>query len=313
MITTRTMTSADYPSVVALLNAQAGGDRTAEQYAQTIAEHPPHLEVERLVALLPDGRFAGYGVAGAGDAMEEHHFFVVVRVEESCRNQGAGTALLQALAEWARSRGAVRLEATLRPDSDTDLLGWAARRGFLTEGDVLRSLLKLEGWAPGPLAASVSAAEERGIRFVTLAELGTGEANLRRFHRFCNDLHHDVPGRSPHLPYQFEQWQAKIQGSSEWDPSAILLALDGEAWAAVSFFEPQSDGSWYTYLTGVHPDHRGKGLGTAVKVAAVMLAAKRGVPLLSTFNHLVNAPMMAINQQLGYQPDFTVRQIHLPL
>ncbi|HWI64653.1 MAG TPA: GNAT family N-acetyltransferase [Symbiobacteriaceae bacterium] len=313
MITVRTMEKADYPDVLALLNAQTGGSRTLEQYIQTIAEYPAHLEIERLVAFLPDGRFAGYGVAGADDEQAEHHFFVVIRVDEACRNQGAGTALLQALAGWARSRGAVCLEGTLRPDLAGELLGWCARRGFVTEGDVLRSVLKLDGWEPGALAASVTAAEKRGIRFVTLEELGAGEENLRRFHRLCNELHHDVPGRGPHLPYQYEAWREKITGSPAWDPSCVLLALDGEAWAALSFFEPQPDGSWYTYLTGVHRDHRGKGLGTAVKVAAVMLAARRGVPYVSTFNHVVNAPMLAINNQLGYQPDFTVRQINLPL
>ena len=59
--------------------------------------------------------------------------------------------------------------------------------------------------------------------------------------------------------------------------------------------------------------HRGRGLGMAVKVAAVQLAHECGVPYISTFNHNINAPMVAINRQLGYQPTETLVQMHLPL
>lgn len=310
VLTFRSATEADYEQIVSLINTQTGGNTSTEQYTATARNRPVDLDEERAVAFLPDGRFAGYGYAGVADETERN-FTVMVRVDETCRGLGAGAGLLGSLADWARSRGATRLEATLN-QRQTDALDWAAHRGFVTEGLVTRAELKLEGWDPQPFAGAVAAAQAAGIRFATLAEAGATEANLRRFYDLCKALERDVPGRAPKFP-PYDTWRAGIETDPSWDPACVLLALDGTEWVATSFFEKQSDGSWYTRITGVHPAHRGRGLGMAVKVAAVQLAHAFEVPYISTYNHNVNAPMVAINRQLGYQPVQTLVQMHLPL
>lgn len=310
MLTFRPATEADFERIVTLMNAQTGGNMSTEQYTANARNRPSDMDAERFVAFLPDGRFSGYGFAGVDDAVERN-FTVMVRVDEACRGLGAGAGLLRHLADWARSRGATRLEATLN-QKQTEGLDWAARRGFVTEGLVTRAELKLEGWDPTPFVGAVAAAEAGGIRFATLAELGATEENLRRFHALCKELERDVPGRSPHFPL-YDAWRASLESDPSWDPACVLLALDGADWVAVSFFEKQPDGSWYTRITGVHPAHRGRRLGTAVKVAAVHLALECDVPYISTYNHNVNEPMVAINRQLGYRAVQTLVQMHLPL
>ncbi|MDF2630080.1 MAG: hypothetical protein K0R39_3911 [Symbiobacteriaceae bacterium] len=310
MLIIRPAHETDYEQIVALFNAQTGSNMSADRYAADARNRPADMDAVRVVAHLPDGRFAGYGFAGVDDEVERN-FTVTVRVDEACRGLGAGTGLLRALANWARARGAARLEATLN-QRQAEQLGWAARRGFVTEGLVTRSELKLAGWQPDSFISAVTAAEEGGIRFTTLAEAGATEENLRRFHGLCKDLEHDVPGRAPKFP-PYEAWRAHIETDPSWDPACVLLAVDGAEWVALSFFEKQSDGSWYTRITGVHPAHRGRGLGTAIKVAAVRLAHASDVPYISTYNHNVNAAMVAINRQLGYEAVHTLVQIHLPL
>jgi len=310
MPTFRRATDADFAEIIAVINAQTGGSTAVEQYTEMVRNRPAGRESERFVAYLPDGRFAGYAYVGIEDETERN-FSATVRVDEPCRRQGVGTGLLRLASDWARARGAARLEATL-DEKQAEALTWAVHRGFVTEGLVTRAVLKLAGWEPDPFVSSVVAAEAEGIRFTTLAEVGVTEENLRRFYDTCKALEGDVPGRAPKFaPYDL--WRRQIETDPAWDPACILLALDGDAWAAISFFEKQTDGSWYTHLTGVHPAHRGRGLGMAVKVAAVQLAHECGVPYISTYNHIINAPMVAINRQLGYQATETLVQMHLPL
>ncbi len=60
----------------------------------------------------------------------------------------------------------------------------------------------------------------------------------------------------------------------------------------------------YQWGTLVRPDHRGHRLGLAVKVANVRLLqeAHPQITTVVTFNADVNAPMVAVNEQLGFRP-----------
>ncbi len=53
---------------------------------------------------------------------------------------------------------------------------------------------------------------------------------------------------------------------------------------------------------GVRRDRRGQGLGKAIKAAALLHVRKLlpTVELMTTGNNQVNAPMLAINRQLGF-------------
>lgn len=307
----RPATEADYPGIVAILNAQLPQQTTLERFTQMQQSRSARRTYARLVAILPDGQLAGFAASGDDDDQKENHLFLTLRVAQEHRRQGAGTALLQAVAAWARSQGAVRLQCTVK-DDQTDLLDWAGRRGLVEEGRLFRAELFLGTWKPDPFWPSVLAARARGFRFATLQEVGDGEENLRRLHQFCQQMERHVPGRAPLTP-AFELWRLEISGSPAWDPTCVLLALDGDQWAGVSYMEQQADGSWYTRLSAVDPAYRGQGLGKALKVAAVQHALQQGVTSLSTYTHTNNGPMLAINRQLGYRPVFGLVQLYLPL
>ena len=60
----------------------------------------------------------------------------------------------------------------------------------------------------------------------------------------------------------------------------------------------------YQWGTLVRPDHRGHRLGLAVKVANVRLLQETQpqITTVVTFNADVNAPMVAVNERLGFRP-----------
>ena len=55
-------------------------------------------------------------------------------------------------------------------------------------------------------------------------------------------------------------------------------------------------------MTGTLRDYRGHGLAQLAKRATLVNAAQRGVELVTTENDETNAPMLRINEKLGYQP-----------
>jgi GNAT superfamily N-acetyltransferase len=103
-------------------------------------------------------------------------------------------------------------------------------------------------------------------------------------------------GLRPHALSQISpKWE---QGFLERDPSAHFLAL---ALAPVTgeFLGTVTGLRWY--YTGTHPDWRGRGIATALKVRCLQEAKRRGLGRMETENHEDNAAMLAINRKLGFQ------------
>jgi RimJ/RimL family protein N-acetyltransferase len=55
-------------------------------------------------------------------------------------------------------------------------------------------------------------------------------------------------------------------------------------------------------MLGTLAQFRGRGLGTAAKLATIQWAAANGITQMFTTNDEANAPMLAINRRLGYTP-----------
>lgn len=56
-----------------------------------------------------------------------------------------------------------------------------------------------------------------------------------------------------------------------------------------------------TAFTAVHPDHRGKGLATAVKAASILAHVRDGATLFATGGAQANAASLAMNRTVGYE------------
>ncbi|MBP1693528.1 MAG: hypothetical protein H6Q37_1411, partial [Chloroflexi bacterium] len=53
---------------------------------------------------------------------------------------------------------------------------------------------------------------------------------------------------------------------------------------------------------GVLRTHRGRKIAQALKVIALRYARQNGAQVIRTDNDSLNAPILAINRKLGYQP-----------
>ena len=56
-------------------------------------------------------------------------------------------------------------------------------------------------------------------------------------------------------------------------------------------------------MTGVRRAYRGRGIALVLKLLAIRYARSLGALFVRTHNDSGNAPMLAINRKLGYQPE----------
>jgi GNAT superfamily N-acetyltransferase len=79
--------------------------------------------------------------------------------------------------------------------------------------------------------------------------------------------------------------------------------MAGRRPVAASFLTyPPVRGHVWTDYTCCARSHRGRGIGRAVKMETIAQAVQLGVPRLRTLNDSENAPILHINQTLGYEP-----------
>ena len=100
-----------------------------------------------MILALDRGAIIGYLSAFTGwfERNRGNVFIAVVGLRETCRGRGIGTRLFEAVEEWARARGAWRLELRV---SSLNERGQALyrKRGFEIEGTIREGVLRDGDW-----------------------------------------------------------------------------------------------------------------------------------------------------------------------
>lgn len=111
----------------------------------------------------------------------------------------------------------------------------------------------------------------------------------------------DIPRTGPFLRPSYEVFLNWMSGP-DLSPRWYFTAKDGERVVGMSNLRfPPVQGNVWTGFTGVVRDYRGRGIARAVKMAVLKQAVEQNVPRVRTDNDEANAPMLHINEELGYQ------------
>jgi GNAT superfamily N-acetyltransferase len=101
----------------------------------------------------------------------------------------------------------------------------------------------------------------------------------------------------------FEEWRKTFWRSPIIDDDASLAAfVDGDLVAITMIRIDRDSGRAMNNLAGTRKAFRGRGIATALKSQSLARAAELGVTIVITDNEELNAPMLAVNAKLGYQP-----------
>ncbi|GAA2377995.1 N-acetyltransferase [Catellatospora methionotrophica] len=249
----------------------------------------PEGRVRRLLALR-DGRVVG-GAAGGFNVTttEPGAGYVQVEVHPDERRRGVGSALYEQIEEHLRAIG-VRRVRTFATENPADQ-HWAEARGY-TQGAHDRYARLDTAQLPPPLPLPP------GVTTLSLREAGP-----QTVYDLDQAASVDEPGDMSFDGIPYDTWLARYWNSpdQQLDVGTVVL-VDGVA-ASATFLEANRElGKGISTGTCTLREYRGRGLAKIAKVVALHKAAQAGIHTAITCNDYTNAPMIAVNDWLGYQP-----------
>jgi GNAT superfamily N-acetyltransferase len=246
---------------------------------------------------LADGEVAGWAQARVRWEFASGAAEVFVGVDSPYRRHGLGGRLYELAESHLSTAARIYAEAAADEDARRFLLlhgfseGRSERISVLDPRSVDLSLLsRLEAVKGG-----------EGFRVLPLAGVTDRAAEL---HRLFEAVDADTPHSEPLVPITLEEWRAQIleQPDLDHEASAVILAADGRL-VAISWLQVDREGARaMVEMTGTLREFRRRGLARLAKLATVRWAAEHGITAMYTGNDIENRAMLALNDELGFEP-----------
>jgi GNAT superfamily N-acetyltransferase len=279
--------SEDFRSATELLNRvwlhRVGSERGLRHAA---AAEPPDA-YRRYWAAEDDGKLVGWATAGIEYQSSERPGFLQTSVAPESRGTGLGTTLLERCEVHLAGLGVATVLSFSTPEE-------ASRRFATAHGYRHTNTTRISGVDPRTIEPRSA---PPGVDLCPLARL-----EPRKVYELDAEAMKDVPGEIAMDDVSFEQWLEDYWRHPDTDLDASVAAVIDDRPVAFSHLRIAPGGRAVTDMTGTLRDYRGRGLAQLAKRATLVNAAKRGVELVTTQNDETNAPMLRINEKLGYQP-----------
>jgi GNAT superfamily N-acetyltransferase len=290
--------------IVEIYGEQEAGSAplTLDRYrAERVGQAADH-QGEEWVALVQDQLVGSGSFSPAWWTGDPGTYSIEIRVDPSHWRQGIGTRLYDLLHSRLLALEATRLVGWVRADTEA-ARGFAARRGVHETGQVVEEYrLHVPEANTDAYAGLEEGLRGDGVRIASLAELGRDDEQfLRALHLLWADSGDEAasaerPGNS------FAAWRREVLDGTGLSPETHWVALDGDRPVGMTFLKRLSEDAAENDYTGVASTHRGRGIAPALKLRAIAWARGHGVNWFHTSSETGNAPMIAINRRLGYQP-----------
>jgi GNAT superfamily N-acetyltransferase len=271
------VTDEDYEAWRAVRIAVVPGER-----CDTVAEMRAQDSPSRLLLLATEnGTVVGSGAAARSDAAGGG--FAAPRVLAEHRRQDVGSALLRALADHCVGLGLPELRVSVE---DEGSLAFAQHFGFV-EVDRQVEQIRTVGVEEAP------AAPPGGVDIVTLSD--QPELWAACYERFGKEVLADFAVFSP-LEVSAEQWTSSWAG----DPMFLAVQAGEVVGCAGLHLDTDQPDRAENALTAVRRDWRGHGIAVHLKRRALKWAADHHLREVYTWTQAGNAPMLRLNERLGY-------------
>ena len=211
-------------------------------------------------------------------------------------------ALFAAMEDRAREDGA-RTVTFWTWDHDAARIAVVTKRGYREERrqrfwqlDLAANRAKIEAMA----AESRAKMRAAGIRVLTIDRDDDPE-KFQKLWRMSEEAIYDIPTTVPYTGTSFEDFMTWMRSPGVRD-DRIWIARKGDDVLGVSMLNyPPKRGVVSTDWTGVGRAGRGHGVARALKCETVMQAIALGVDRVRTDNDSKNAPILHINETMGYR------------
>ncbi|MFC4426614.1 GNAT family N-acetyltransferase [Deinococcus navajonensis] len=307
-LTIRPGTDADVPTMARIMSeVQPAHPWTPETLAyelKVLREHPRQPHDAHWIAEQDGEAVAVASVLQFPGMFHPDRYHAELMVRPAARGHGVGTRLAAVLEEHLRARGAQEVLAGAY-ENQPEALDFLTRRGFTEAMRYYDNVLDLSHFDPASWEGHGVLPE--GVRLVSLAaleqELGQ-EAARRAFHAGFAEAREDVPRTGEASPLTFEDFQKRFDSPLVFSQGILLAVTDaGEVVGLSELWRAEADPARLnTGLTGTRRAWRRRGLALALKLAAIGVAREAGAREVWTGNATTNAPMLALNDRLGFRP-----------
>jgi GNAT superfamily N-acetyltransferase len=238
---------------------------------------------------------------GAWEATPARNCYISVYLDQAKLGVELAMSLFERVALDAATDGALVFETQVVED-EIEMIEALQRLGYEHDRTERVWELDLEKHGRRLIAEANSAkaeAQAAGIEMVTLAEWDDPDS-LRKIHALAELARRDVPSSYPIPSLTFENFIERMKSPDRRTDRVWVARHAGNA-VALSFLRfPPVRGQVWTGFTCTHPDYRGRGLARGVKLQTLAQAAELGIEEVLTDNDSENAPMLHINETLGY-------------
>jgi GNAT superfamily N-acetyltransferase len=242
---------------------------------------------------------------------------ITLAVHPAQRRRGVGTAIVEAMTEHGRADGRLVLnsivDVPLDKGADRASFAFAPKVGFepMLSGNIRHLAVPMDAARMEALRADVAQARDadnyRTVTFEAPWPADYLEDQCALFRCMSTDEPHGDDG------HEEEIWDAERVGENDDLRAArgarylIAVAQHVASGRLVACTElcigADSPGQAFQMLTVVEPTHRGHRLGLAIKLANLGFLSERApdVRVIVTGNASVNAPMIAVNDMMGFE------------
>lgn len=257
---------------------------TADTVRRTITSAEPREQRLNLVAE-SDGTVVGWGNAGLNIwTSTPGQGKAAIFVHPDHRHAGIGSKLSERLHQHLADAGAQRTQSFVQQDS----LDFAAEHGYAEIRRMHYSglrLTELPQQPPTPEGITVRAYDDVDPHAVYAAEMLASV---------------DEPTDTPTDSIDYDDWIKDFWNDPAIDKRLSFAVLSGADVVSFTIAETDGDRLWSAF-SGTVPDQRGHGLSKLAKSTSLHRAAAAGVRAAYTSNDERNAPMLAVNDWLGYR------------
>jgi mycothiol synthase len=293
----------DYPAVVAIGNV-VWPDMQVTPHDLAARDRRLAGRVSRRQVAEVGGQVVGFSlVENDWHDPDPQHFRVNGAVVPAWQGRGVGAALWADVERWLAERATgVVAEVREHHPAGRHLL---ESRGFRPAMRWAASRLVVDRFNAARFAHRVAQVEASGVRIESFAELRQRDpAAIERLHALRWTIDAELPGLVPRVPESIEAFAAYFERNPSALPEGWLVAhAEGRYLGLSSHWASRADLTClHTGFTGVLPDVRRRGIATALKVAGVALARRRGCQFIDTDNEADGA-MHRLNLGLGFEPE----------
>lgn len=272
---------------------------TPEQILERLAKSGDRLTTRAFVAEV-DGRVVGFS-RWARFAHEKPGIAqVMLAVEPDHERAGIGTALFEQIEENLNEHKLDKPWGFAREDRARGIR-FAQVNGYREKRRYFDSVADLTAFDPANATVARSHLESLGLTICRF-EIASGQhPELPALYDLYAEADADEPSTQVVGVPSFEHYASFFEISENQRGVVYAVAADG-AYVAMSNTSIDNQDHVWNEFTGTRRAWRGKGVAGALKTLVLAEHAARGDREMHTSNNSENAPMLAINRRLGFQP-----------